>query len=158
MVGFEHPLGLMVVLLPEAEEALYPRLAMDAVLPLGLGPPGELSGFGRALEHLAGVEQRLHIDSVSYRGHVDRCPPSDFHAHMDCFSSASIERLYNTSRRAERAGHDCTHSGSCAAVSRFRRRRRNPVPGSTRPVRLDCGRELEPVRVAYETYGTLNQA
>jgi homoserine O-acetyltransferase len=26
-----------------------------------------------------------------------------------------------------------------------------------RPVRLDCGRELEPVRVAYETYGTLNQ-
>ena len=27
----------------------------------------------------------------------------------------------------------------------------------SRPVRLDCGRELEPVRVAYETYGTLNQ-
>ncbi len=26
-----------------------------------------------------------------------------------------------------------------------------------RPVRLDCGRELQPVRVAYETYGTLNQ-
>jgi homoserine O-acetyltransferase len=25
------------------------------------------------------------------------------------------------------------------------------------PVRLDCGRELEPVRVAYETYGTLSQ-
>ena len=25
-----------------------------------------------------------------------------------------------------------------------------------RPVQLDCGRELEPVRVAYETYGTLN--
>jgi homoserine O-acetyltransferase/O-succinyltransferase len=25
-----------------------------------------------------------------------------------------------------------------------------------RPVRLDCGREFEPVRVAYETYGTLN--
>src|SRR5271155_6204412 len=24
------------------------------------------------------------------------------------------------------------------------------------PVRLDCGRELHPVRVAYETYGTLN--
>ena len=23
-----------------------------------------------------------------------------------------------------------------------------------RPVRLDCGRELEPVRVAYETYGS----
>ena len=23
------------------------------------------------------------------------------------------------------------------------------------PVRLDCGRELHPVRVAYETYGTL---
>ena len=27
----------------------------------------------------------------------------------------------------------------------------------SRPVQLDCGRELEPVRVAYETYGTLNQ-
>src|SRR6202163_5046788 len=25
-----------------------------------------------------------------------------------------------------------------------------------RPVRLDCGRELHPVRVAYETYGTLS--
>ena len=24
------------------------------------------------------------------------------------------------------------------------------------PVRLDCGRELHPVRVAYETYGTLS--
>ena len=24
------------------------------------------------------------------------------------------------------------------------------------PVRLDCGRELQPVRVAYETYGTLS--
>ena len=24
------------------------------------------------------------------------------------------------------------------------------------PVRLDCGRELSPVRVAYETYGTLS--
>jgi homoserine O-acetyltransferase/O-succinyltransferase len=29
--------------------------------------------------------------------------------------------------------------------------------GLPRPVRLDCGRELGPVRVAYETYGTLNQ-
>jgi homoserine O-acetyltransferase len=27
-----------------------------------------------------------------------------------------------------------------------------------RPVRLDCGRELHPVRVAYETYGTLSAA
>jgi homoserine O-acetyltransferase len=27
----------------------------------------------------------------------------------------------------------------------------------SRPVGLDCGRDLEPVRVAYETYGTLNQ-
>ena len=24
------------------------------------------------------------------------------------------------------------------------------------PVRLDCGRELHPIRVAYETYGTLS--
>src|ERR1700685_1219709 len=27
-----------------------------------------------------------------------------------------------------------------------------------KPVRLDCGRELHPVRVAYETYGTLSPA
>ena len=26
------------------------------------------------------------------------------------------------------------------------------------PVRLDCGRDLHPVRVAYETYGTLSPA
>src|ERR1700759_1664324 len=24
------------------------------------------------------------------------------------------------------------------------------------PVRLDCGRELQPIRIAYETYGTLS--
>ena len=29
------------------------------------------------------------------------------------------------------------------------------LPG---PVRLDCGQELHPVRVAYETYGTLSPA
>ena len=44
---------------------------------------------------------------------------------------------------------------------------RNSAPGSAgvvetqfldlpRPVRLDCGRELHPVRIAYETYGTLS--
>src|SRR6202522_4653317 len=27
-----------------------------------------------------------------------------------------------------------------------------------KPVRLDCGRDLHPVRVAYETYGTLSPA
>src|SRR6266478_5715053 len=26
----------------------------------------------------------------------------------------------------------------------------------SKPVRLDCGRELHPIRVAYETYGTLS--
>jgi homoserine O-acetyltransferase len=46
---------------------------------------------------------------------------------------------------------------------------RNRVPGSAgvvetqfldlpRPVRLDCGRELHPIRIAYETYGTLSAA
>ena len=29
------------------------------------------------------------------------------------------------------------------------------LPG---PVRLDCGRELHPIRIAYETYGTLSPA
>ena len=27
-----------------------------------------------------------------------------------------------------------------------------------KPLRLDCGRELHPVRIAYETYGTLSAA
>ena len=27
-----------------------------------------------------------------------------------------------------------------------------------KPVRLDCGRELHPIRIAYETYGTLAPA
>src|SRR3974390_2219987 len=32
----------------------------------------------------------------------------------------------------------------------------NPYLDLPRPVRLDCGRELHPIRVAYETYGTLS--
>src|SRR5688572_32824371 len=27
-----------------------------------------------------------------------------------------------------------------------------------RPLRLDCGRDLHPIRIAYETYGTLSPA
>ena len=36
------------------------------------------------------------------------------------------------------------------------RSRRNPISRFADPVRLDCGRDLHPVRVAYETYGALS--
>ena len=42
------------------------------------------------------------------------------------------------------------------ARGRLGRDRRDALSRSPRPVRLDCGRELHPVRVAYETYGALS--
>jgi homoserine O-acetyltransferase len=74
---------------------------------------------------------------------------------MDSFASASIERLYSTSRRVEVALIASTASagthvtGSVGLVE-------TQYLELPRPVRLDCGRQLQPVRVAYETYGTLN--
>ena len=44
-----------------------------------------------------------------------------------------------------------TRAGSVGAVETRYLDLPNPVP-------LDCGRELHPVRVAYETYGVLNAA
>src|SRR3984957_16627216 len=70
VVGRERRLLLVALLLPETEEALDLHRAVDAVLPLGRGAPGELSGLRRALQHLARVEQRLYVDPVGNRSHV----------------------------------------------------------------------------------------
>jgi homoserine O-acetyltransferase/O-succinyltransferase len=70
--------------------------------------------------------------------------------------TASIERLYNTSRRerlammAPMAAAAKQLAGSVGVVE-------TQYIDLPRPVPLDCGQQLEPVRVAYETYGTLNQ-
>jgi homoserine O-acetyltransferase/O-succinyltransferase len=72
------------------------------------------------------------------------------------FPTASIERLYNTSRRerlammAPMAAAAKQLAGSVGVVETH-------YLDLPRPVPLDCGQQLEPVRVAYETYGTLNQ-
>ena len=78
VVGFEHRLRLVGLLLPEAEEALHLDLAVHAVLPPGGRAPGELGGLGRALQHFARVEQRLHVDTVGNRGHLAYSPFAHF--------------------------------------------------------------------------------
>src|ERR1035438_2761458 len=70
VVGFERPLFLVVLLLAEAEVAPDLHRAVHAALPLGRRAPGELSGLRRALQHLARVEQCLHIDTVGDCSHV----------------------------------------------------------------------------------------
>ena len=72
VVGLERRLGLVRLLLAEAEEALDVRLAVGAVLPLAGRPPRELRRLGRALQRLARVEQRLDVDSVVRRCHSHR--------------------------------------------------------------------------------------
>ncbi len=79
-------------------------------------------------------------------------------------------RLYSTSRREEPGGEEPggEEQGRVegAMVASIAAAAKQPA-GSVgvveaqhldlpRPVQLDCGRELHPVRVAYETYGTLN--
>ena len=64
VIRLERRLGLVLLLLAEAEEPVHVRPAVRAVLPLAGGPPRELRGLGRALERLARIEQRLHVDSV----------------------------------------------------------------------------------------------
>ena len=62
---------LVTLLFPEAEEALDLHRAVDAALPLGGRAPGELGGLGRALQHFARVEQRLHVNAVGDGSHDD---------------------------------------------------------------------------------------
>ena len=75
MIGLERRLGLVLLLLPEAEEALDVRLAVRAVLPLAGRPPRELRRLRRALQRLPRVEQRLDVDSIVDRRHSHREAP-----------------------------------------------------------------------------------
>jgi homoserine O-acetyltransferase len=74
---------------------------------------------------------------------------------MDGLPSSSIEELYNTSRWGKMAmiapiaAASTQLAGSVGIVE-------TPYVELPGPVQLDCGRELERVRVAYETYGALN--
>src|ERR1017187_7976578 len=78
VVGFECPLFLVALLLPQAEEALDLDRAVDAALPLGGCAPGELSGLRRSLQHFTRVEQCLNVDSVGDRSHVAIPPMLSF--------------------------------------------------------------------------------
>src|SRR6185436_16421889 len=69
VISFAARLGLVRLLLSEPEEALHVGLAVGAALPLAGRTPGECGRAGRALERLARVEQRLHVDSVVCQCH-----------------------------------------------------------------------------------------
>src|SRR5690348_3613261 len=88
VVGFERPPCLMALLLPETEEALDLDRAVNAALPLGGRPPGELSGLRRVLQHIPRLQQRLHVDSVGNRSHVAIL--------LRAFSSFSMKIVDNT--------------------------------------------------------------
>src|SRR5690606_10126629 len=68
VIRLERELGLVLVLLAEAVEALHGRAAVGTVAPLASGTPGEHRGFGRLLQRLARGQQRLYVDSV-----IDHC-------------------------------------------------------------------------------------
>src|SRR5215469_1299676 len=70
VVGFEHPLVLVTLLLPKAEEALNLHRAVHATLPPSRRAPGELGGLRRLLQHIPRLQQRLYVDPVSDRSHV----------------------------------------------------------------------------------------
>src|ERR1035438_9957232 len=151
VVGFECPLFLVVLLLPKAEVALDLDRAVHATLPLGRRAPGELGGLRRALQYLACVEQCLHVDTVGDCSHV-AIPP---------FPNVSLWRwltIHWSGRAtiapmAEPASTLAAGSVSSAGTVGTAETRYLDLP---EPVRLDCGRELHQVRVAYETYGALS--
>src|SRR5713101_2400813 len=64
MIGVEHELGAVVLLVAEAEEALDDRPAVRAVLPFTGRPPLEFCGRRVLSECLAGAEQGVDIDTV----------------------------------------------------------------------------------------------
>ena len=76
MVGLEARLGLVRLLLTKAEEAFDRRLAVRAFHPLAGCSPRELCCLGRALERIARIEERLHVDSVVHRRHCHVNPLS----------------------------------------------------------------------------------
>src|SRR6202035_1778357 len=146
VVGFEHRLVDVVVLLAEAEEALHLDLAVHAVLPLGGRPPGELGGLRRALQHLARLEQCLNVDSVGDCSHVV-LPPRIFPNSLFRWLTIHWPGPDTIAPMAEPAS--TLAAGSVGTVE-------TQYLDLPEPVRLDCGRELYPVRVAYETYGALS--
>ncbi len=72
---------------------------------------------------------------------------------MESFSTGSIERLYNTSRR-EKLAMMAPMAAAAKQLAGFVGVVETQYLDLPRPVPLDCGQHLEPVRVAYETYGT----
>src|SRR6202453_2568609 len=79
---------------------------------------------------------------------------------MDHPSSGSMGRLYSTSRRGDIGRVEVTMVPPIAAAAKQAAGSVGVVEAQyldlPRPMQLDCGRELEAVRVAYETYGTLS--
>jgi hypothetical protein len=73
MIRFEAGLGLVRLLLTEAEEALHVRLAVGAGLPLARRAPRERGRAWRTLERLARIEQRLYIHTVVCQCHRHGC-------------------------------------------------------------------------------------
>src|SRR6185369_2328044 len=68
MVGVEGELGLVALLLAEAEEALHRAVAVGAVDPLARGTPLELRSLGCRRECFACAEKCLDVDAVVDRG------------------------------------------------------------------------------------------
>ena len=148
--------GLVLLLLAEPEVVLDARRAVHAVRPGRRRAPGELRRLGRGLEHLAGAEQRLHVDPVV------RCP-------------AVVRDRHGVPLRCEPAHSPAGWStippstpdyAPAHGVWNGRRPGRPRSVGTVEtqhldlpdPLPLDCGRTLTGVRVAYETYGTLAPA
>src|SRR6185295_10586480 len=75
VIRLERSLGLVLLLLAEPEEPVDVRLAVRATLPLAARPPRELRRIRGALERLARVQQRLHVDSVVDGRHSHDDPP-----------------------------------------------------------------------------------
>ena len=154
MIRLERGLGLVLLLLPEPEETLDVRLAVRAVLPLAGRPPRELRRLRRALQRLPRVQQRLDVDSVVDARHSHGEPlsmyrrpggsPGSYIGHEHCGETGDM-----IARMATPASK--TAAGSVGTVE-------TQFLDLPKPLELDCGRTLHPVRIAYETYGTLSPA
>src|SRR5687768_15164198 len=147
MIRRERRLGLVLLLLAKAEEAADVRHAVRASLPFTGRAPRELCCFRRAFQCFPRVQQRLHVDAVVHRRHSHRELPLTLLV-VGSWKARIIQRRYD---------------------ARMPKLATAPTPGSAgivetqfldlpRPLKLDCGTELYPVRVAYETYGTLSPA
>ncbi len=64
VIGIELELGLVGLLLAEAEEALDDGVAVRAVHPIAGRAPFELGGLGGVGQRLAGADEGLDVDAV----------------------------------------------------------------------------------------------